>query len=145
MRYYHRFRVRAPLARVTEFHSCAGSMTAITPPPIFIRMKSAPNTLREGDEMDFTMWIGPLPVRWLARIEGTSAAGFTDRQLRGPFAEWVHHHRFTAVDAQTTEINDEITLRLRSHPIWWLVGFGMRAGLPILFAYRAWKTRRLLQ
>ena len=40
---------------------------------------------------------------------------------------------------------DEITLKIRVHPIWGLVGIGMRLGLPILFAYRAWKTKRLLE
>ena len=145
MNYRHRFLVRAPLASVSEFHSRAESMAAITPPPIIIRMKPAPATLAEGDVMDFTMWLGPFPIRWLARIQDVSATGFTDRQLEGPFAEWVHRHIFVAVDEQTSVILDEVNLRLRSHPIWWLVGMAMWLGLPLLFAYRAWKTRRMLQ
>ena len=145
MKYIHRFQVRANLASVTEFHSRAASMAAITPPPIIIRMKSAPATLAEGDVMGFTMWLGPFPIRWLARIQDVSASGFTDRQLEGPFAEWVHRHIFVAVDEQTSVILDEINLRPRSHPIWWLVGMAMRSGLPLLFAFRAWKTRRMLQ
>jgi ligand-binding SRPBCC domain-containing protein len=145
MKYLHRFQVRAPLARVSEFHSRAASMAAITPPPIFVRMKHSPEILSEGDVMDFTMWIGPFPIQWQARIEAVSPVGFTDRQLRGPFAAWVHRHSFTAVDEQITQVVDEVSLRLRSHPVWWLVGMGMRAGLPILFAYRGWKTRRILQ
>ena len=92
MIYYHRFRVRASLARVAEFHSHAASMPAITPPPIIVQVHHAPPILANGDEMDFTMWLGPLPVHWLARIEAVSPAGFSDRQLRGPFAEWVHRH-----------------------------------------------------
>ena len=91
------------------------------------------------------MWLGLLPLRWLARIEGVSLDGFTDRQLRGPFAAWVHRHSFEAVDEQTTDVVDEINLRLKAHPFWWLVGMGMRLGLPVLFAYRAQKTRRLLE
>jgi ligand-binding SRPBCC domain-containing protein len=65
--------------------------------------------------------------------------------VSGPFAEWVHRHNFEVVDEHTTEVVDEITLRLRSHPLWWLVGIGMWLGLPSLFAYRTWKTRRTLQ
>jgi ligand-binding SRPBCC domain-containing protein len=94
--------------------------------------------------MDFTMWLGPLPMRWLARIEAVSDAGFTDRQLRGPFTEWIHRHIFRAVDKNTTDVMDEITFRLRLHPLWWLVGLGMWFGLPVPFAFRAWKTKRML-
>jgi hypothetical protein len=78
-------------------------------------------------------------------FQDVSAIGFTDWQLEGPFAEWVHRHNFVAVDEQTSVTLDEVNLRLRSHPIWWLVGMAMWLGLPLLFAYRAWKTRRMLQ
>ncbi|MCU0487122.1 MAG: hypothetical protein MUC85_13540, partial [Anaerolineales bacterium] len=63
----------------------------------------------------------------------------------GPFAAWSHRHEFVAVDEHTTEVVDSIALNLRRHPIWWLVGASMRLGLPVLFAYRAWKTRRYLE
>lgn len=145
MIYRHRFQVHAPLARVVEFHSRAASMAAITPPLMIVRLHHAPPILAEGDEMDFTLRLGPFPIRWLARIEAVSPAGFTDRQLRGPFAAWAHRHIFTGLDDQTTEVVDEITLHLSPHPVWWLVGIGMRVGLPFLFSYRAWKTRRILE
>ena len=145
MIYQHSFQVRAPLEHVTGFHRSAASLPAITPPPLIVRTKNTPATLAEGDMMDFTIWLGPLPVRWLARIEATSAHGFTDRQLDGPFAEWVHRHSFATVDPQTTSVEDTISLRLRPHPVWWLVGMGFRLGLPFLFAYRAWKTRKILE
>lgn len=145
MIYRHRFLVQAPLARVAEFHRMPTSMAAITPPPIIVRLHAAPPVLAEGSEMEFTMWLGPFPLRWLARMENVSPTGFSDRQLRGPFAEWIHHHTFRVVDDQTTEVRDEINLRLRPHPIWGLVGAGMRLGLPVLFAYRQYKTRRLVK
>ncbi|HWQ84348.1 MAG TPA: hypothetical protein VN363_07265, partial [Anaerolineales bacterium] len=115
---------------MVESHRLPASMAAITPPPIIVRIHSAPPILTEGSEMEFTMWLGLLPLRWLARMESISPTGFTDRQLRGPFAEWIHRHTFRAVDAGTTEVLDEINLRLRIHPIWGLIGAGMRLGLP---------------
>lgn len=99
MNYRRRFLVKSPLAKVVDFHSRADNMAALTPPPILIRFQRTPPVLGEGDEMAFTMWIGPLPARWLARIEDVSSEGFTDRQLRGPFDAWVHRHSFSAVDA----------------------------------------------
>ncbi len=145
MIYRHRFFVRAPLNKVAEFHSRAASMAAITPPPIVARIHEAPDILAEGDEMKFTLWLGPIPLRWHARIEDVTPNGFIDRQLSGPFATWVHRHQFSAKDKNTTEVLDEVTSKLSSHPFWWIIGLGMRLGLPILFAYRGWKTRRLLR
>jgi ligand-binding SRPBCC domain-containing protein len=141
----HRFTVRASLSRVAEFHRHASSMAAITPPPIIVRIHHAPDVLTEGSHMDFTMWLGPLPLYWQASIEDVSENGFVDRQLKGPFAAWQHRHTFVALGDQSTEVIDEVQVQLRSHPFWWLVGLGMRLGLPFLFAFRAWKTRRLLQ
>lgn len=143
--YHHRFRVQASLARVAEFHSRADSMPNITPPFIRVKIHRAPAVLVNGDKMDFTMWLGPLPVRWLAQIEEVSPAGFSDRLLRGPFTEWIHRHTFIAVDEHTTEILDEITLQIKPHLLWGPVGLGMRLGLPVLFAFRAWKTKRMLE
>lgn len=144
MFFRHRFQVRAPLEKVAAFHSQSSGMAAITPPPLTVQLHHAPPLLKEGDTMDFSLKLGPFPIRWLAQIEGVTSAGFTDRQLRGPFAEWVHQHKFSAVDDNTTDVIDEITLRLSRDPIRFLLGLGMRLGLPFLFAFRAWKTRRLL-
>jgi len=145
MRYKHRFQVEAPLAAVAEFHAQSASMGAITPPPVVVRIHRAPARLDDGDEMDFTMWLGPLPLNWLARMEDVSPNGFTDRQLRGPFREWIHRHTFAPVDETTTAVVDEIELELRAELWWALVGLGMWLSLPLLFAYRGWKTRRLIQ
>ena len=145
MEYQHRFEVKAPLAAVAEFHTQSASMGAITPPPVVVRVHRAPARLDDGDEMDFTMWLGPLPIRWLARIEDVSPTGFSDRQLRGPFRSWLHRHTFVPVDETTTAVVDEIELEFRSHLWWRLVGLGMWLSLPLLFVYRGWKTRRLIQ
>lgn len=145
MEYQHTFRVRAPLVVVAGFHAQSASLGAITPPPVMTRIRYAPAQLQEGDEMDFTLWLGPLPIHWVARIENVGNNGFTDRQLRGPFRRWVHRHHFRAVDDQTTDVVDEIQAELQPHPLWRVLGLGMWLNLPILFAYRGWKTKRLLE
>jgi len=95
--------------------------------------------------MDFSLGLGPLAIRWRARIEDVSEAGFTDRQLAGPFRAWRHRHTFVALDDATTEVVDEVEASLRTHPVWLPVGLGMWLGLPFLFAFRAGRTRRLLE
>jgi ligand-binding SRPBCC domain-containing protein len=145
MKYEHRFRVRAPLAAVADFHSRAASMPAITPPPIIVHLHHAPALLGEGDEMDFTMWAGPLPMRWVAQIKDVSDRGFTDWQVRGPFAFWQHRHSFVPVGPDQTEVVDHVEAGVKRHVLWTPIGMAMWVGLPILFAYRGWKTRRMLE
>jgi ligand-binding SRPBCC domain-containing protein len=120
-------------------------MGDITPPPAVVKVHQAPARLDDGDEMDFTVWLGPLPVRWKARIEDVSATGFVDRQLQGPFRCWTHRHSFQPIDEETTEVVDEIEFKLAKHPVRGIMGLGMSLSLPFLFAYRGWKTRRLLK
>lgn len=145
MKYAHRFRVEADLASVREFHRQSASMGAITPPPVIAVIHQAPELLDEGDEMTFTLWLGPLPLRWHAQIENVTPTSFQDRQVSGPFAKWIHRHTFVPLTDGATEVVDEIEAELDQGLLKRLVGTGMWLNLPILFAYRGWKTRRLLE
>ncbi len=145
MKYEHRFLVNAPVEAVADFHKSSASLKAITPPPFVMRVHHAPARLAEGDVMDFTMWAGPIPIHWVARIEDVSPYGFVDKQVKGPFKHWQHRHTFRPRGAHTTEVIDEVEAELRLHPWWGAVGGGMWAGLPTLFAYRQQRTRSLLE
>lgn len=144
MKYLHRFRVQAPVEVVAAFHGRSAAMAIITPPPLVTQVHRAPEHVATGDSMAFTLWMGPLPMRWVAGFEDVTATGFVDRMARGPVRRWQHRHSFVAIDEQTTDVVDEIEIELRMHPIWGPVGLGMALNLPILFAYRGWQTRRLL-
>jgi ligand-binding SRPBCC domain-containing protein len=145
MKYRHTFRVHAPLAEVAEFHASAASLKAITPPLIPMQLHHAPEQMEDGDEMGFTMWMGPMPVRWEARVEEVSPAGFVDRQVHGPFGAWAHRHTFVQDADGSTGVLDEVEASLKLHALWGPVGLAMWLGLPLLFAYRGWKTKRLLE
>lgn len=95
-------------------------------------MSYTADTLMEGDEMVFTMWLGPFPICWLAFIEVVSPSGFTDRQLRDPFVEWFHRPIITAVDDRTTDVVDESTLHLRSHLFLWWVARECKLAFPYI-------------
>jgi ligand-binding SRPBCC domain-containing protein len=145
MRYRHIFKVKASCGTVTEFHRQAASLAAITPPPALVKIHQAPERLGEGDIIRFTIWMGPLPLRWTARIEQVNAQGFTDRQIKGPFKQWVHQHTFVPEGETETHVVDEIDYKLSLHLIWLPVGLLMGLSLPLLFAFRGWKTRKLLE
>lgn len=144
--YRHRFEVAASQAAVADFHRRPTSLAAITPPGIGLSLDPAPALLGEGDRMRFTLRLaGLLPVPWAARISDLSPEGFIDSQEEGPFAFWQHQHRFVALGPQRTAVEDCVTARPRRHAFWGPVGLAFWAGLPLLFAFRAWKTRRLLE
>ena len=145
MKFRRSFEVRAPLSAVRDFHAHSEALVALTPPLMPMRLESSPPVLRSGDQMSFRIWLGPLPVHWTARIEDAGPAGFTDRQLAGPFAEWVHRHTFDPTGPGSALVTDSIQAQLRPHLLWGPVGLAMWLGLPLLFAFRAWKTRRLLE
>ncbi len=142
MKYEHRFRVDAPQAEVAAFHLTPHGLKAITPTPM--RIQAAPEELISGSEIRFTLWAGPLPVRWHARVEDVSQQGFTDVQLAGPFKSWQHRHNFVRVGASVTEVYDVVQADLPGLSPAWIVAAGMWISLPLLFAYRAWRTRRAL-
>lgn len=172
MRYSHRFTVDAPLDRVADFYDRPANLRAITPPIPFRFLGDPPDALGPGDELTFRTWVGLVPVTWRSRIEalpgadeGAGAvgldgagsgiagsevatappvAGFVDRMLEGPFTSWEHRHRFVALTPERTAVEDDVEARLRAHPVWGPVGLQMWLSLPLLFAYRKRKTRRLL-
>jgi ligand-binding SRPBCC domain-containing protein len=145
MHYQHSFRVNAPQEQVNKFHRTSESLVAITPPFLFMRGVQAPDHLSEGNEIAFNLWVGPLPVRWEVCIENVDSVGFDDIQISGPFQSWSHAHRFVAVDENTTEIIDRIEYRLKKHWFWSVIGALMALGLPILFWYRARRTKAILE
>jgi ligand-binding SRPBCC domain-containing protein len=143
--FIYRTRIRAPLDKVAEFHRDSRALKKLTPPPIYVTFKEI-QPLGEQSISDFTMWFGPLPVRWVAvHSDVDPRHGFTDHQKQGPFAYWKHRHSFEFVDEQTTDIVDEIQAQagkglvngLLSRFMWW--------STPFLFAYRARVMRHELE
>ncbi len=133
------------MERVAAFHHGSRALQQLTPPPLFVQLHDI-QPLGENSKVDFTMWLGPLPVRWVAAHSNIDRLhGFTDTQVQGPFAHWVHRHEFRAIDEETTEILDEIQAEPGEHPFWGLVSWFMWLSLPILFAYRGWAVRRAVE
>ena len=140
-----RFVVPASLEAVARFHSDPKALTKLTPPPTVMRVHRM-DPLGEGSVSEFTMWVGPIPIRWRAVHSGFQALkGFTDTQERGPMARWIHRHSYRALDDGGTEVLDRIWYQ---HPAGWrgILTRALFSTLPLklLFGYRAWVTRRTL-
>ena len=141
---YH-FTAPAPLAAVAAFHHDASALPRLTPPPILVQLHRV-EPLANGSLADFTLWFGPLPVRWVAvHSQVDPLNGFTDTQQAGPLKFWRHTHRFEALDANTTRVSEHVDYEHRAGWRGWLSRvLYNRLALRCLFFYRAWATRRAL-
>lgn len=138
------FTVPAPLAVVSAFHYDTRALKQLTPPPVFVQLHAV-EPLGEGSVSEFTMWFGPLPVRWVAVHSSVSDNGFTDRQEGGLMKRWEHTHRFTSMSDDLTQIHEHIEYEhhkgirgLLSRVLF------SRPALGFLFAYRKRVTRRAM-
>jgi ligand-binding SRPBCC domain-containing protein len=136
------------LDAMLAFHAHPNALTRLMPPPPFMFvqvLRDDRDSLTSG-EIEFRLWLGPVPLRWKARHEpGPTPASFVDRMLEGPLAHWEHQHIFREVDGRV-ELLDHITLAHK--PGWqgWLTRL-IFDGLPLrlLFRYRHFRTRRALR
>jgi hypothetical protein len=55
-----------------------------------------------------------------------------------------YRHTSVPVEDRATQVVDEVSARLRRHPLWGEVGLSMWLSLPLLFSFRSRKTRQLL-
>jgi len=138
------FTVNAPLEAVVSFHANTSALKVLNPPFFFVQFHRV-EPMANGSISEFTLWMGPLPIRWRAVHRGVGPSGFTDILEKGPLKSWRHTHRFEAVDENTTQINEQIEYE---YPAGWR-GLASRIlfgclGLTALFAYRKWATRRSL-
>jgi len=147
----HRFEVAADVAVVADFHRRPQGLQELTPGFMFLRfLDPPPAVLEPGDELRFRMFAGPLPIVWRSRIEelegpAANVRGFQDRQVEGPFAHWVHRHRFVDLGGGRTAVEDEIEARFRRHLLWGPLGWQMWVGLRLVWIYRERQTRWALE
>jgi ligand-binding SRPBCC domain-containing protein len=141
----YRFTVNASLRAVCDFHSDTSALKRLTPPPTIVQLHEI-EPLGEGSVSRFTLWVGPLPLRWKAVHRGVSGLGFTDVQAEGPARKWEHTHTFAPVSADVTEIREHIEFEHKPG-FWGAVTRSLfaRPNLFLMFAFRKRATRWYLR
>lgn len=134
--------INTSLEALQRFHADPRALAKLTPPPIVMRLHRDERSSMTQGEIEFTLWFGPLPIRWIARHEpGPSPHSFADQQIKGPLAYWRHEHIFTEKSGGV-ELTDRIVLEHRPGIVGWMTRLFFD-GLPLrmLFAYRHQRTR----
>jgi ligand-binding SRPBCC domain-containing protein len=139
------FIVRASLEEVASFHADTSALKVLNPPFVIVQLHRV-DPMAEGSISEFTLWMGPLPIRWRAIHSDVGPSGFTDTLEDGVMASWRHTHSFEKIDERLTQIREHIEYEYLSD--WRGLASGIlfsRLGLMALFTYRKWATRRALE
>lgn len=129
-------KIAAPVEQVWAFHGRPDVLEILTPPWQPVQVVRHTGGLGLGAESEFRLWLGPLPVTWLARhVRCQPPFLFADEQVQGPMVYWLHRHRFEPLGDRATRLVDEID--------YILPGGALPGGTAAEFLLAAWVEARL--
>jgi len=137
--------IKAPVDQVFRWHARPGALERLNPPWDPLEVTSQTGGIQSGAKVVMRLKAGPLPLRikWVAqhgRYEQNRL--FEDRQIKGPFARWVHTHRFSHAGEAACLLEDEIQYALPFHPLGSFLGRSLiRKKLKRIFRFRHSVTR----
>lgn len=142
--------VPLPREQVFAFFSEAANLALITPPGMGFNIKTpGPIEMCEGTRIEYRIRVFGLPLTWRSLISRWDPPHeFVDEQLKGPYRQWIHRHRFRDhVDPKLgpgTLIDDQVRYRLPGGPLGRLVHPLVRRELEKIFSFRQTAIDRIL-
>lgn len=110
-------RLEHPVADAFAWHTRPGALERMLPPWQDVRVVEATGGIDPGARVVIELRAGPLRTRWVA-VHTACEPGvrFVDEMARGPFARWVHEHRFAPDGEAACAIEDRIEYALPGGP-----------------------------
>ncbi len=130
--------IERPLPQVFEFFSRAANLERITPPWLsFSIVGEQPAEVAAGTVIPYRLRLHGVPLVWVSQIQAFEPGRmFIDRQLIGPYKQWVHRHEFEA-RGEHTLIRDEVHYELPLGRLGALFGLPfVRRDVARIFEYR---------
>lgn len=128
------------------FFSDVRNLDAITPPWLNFRIVTPlPVEMKPGALIDYRLRVRFVPMKWRTEIvEWSPPTRFVDRQLIGPYRQWVHTHTFEPENGGT-RMTDHVAYAVPGGPLASLVDrWFVRPDIERIFAYRACRIGELL-
>jgi ligand-binding SRPBCC domain-containing protein len=134
-----------PVAEVFPFFADIANLERITPPELRFRFVTQPPIeMRRGALIEFRLALYGLPFGWHTEISHWEPPHrFVDRQLSGPYRQWVHTHEFAA-ERGGTRMRDHVSYELPLAPLGLVALPLVRRQLERIFDFREATIRRLL-
>lgn len=137
----HQSVIPCSVESLAKFHESTEALSELTPPGQKVTILTPNPIVEEGaiHELEVKM-LGKTQV-WQVELSQVSSAGFTDKQLKGPFKHWQHRHSFEAI-CDGSKLTDTISFETGKGA---LVDSLFTSVLKLYFIYRHIKTRQLIK
>ena len=143
-RFYEETRLAHPLERVFPFFSSAANLERITPPELRFRILTPDVEMREGALIRYSLRLFGVPFKWTTEITRWDPPHeFVDVQIKGPYRQWIHTHRFRR-EGEGTSMEDTVDYALPFQPLGELAFPLVRSQIRRIFAHRALVIARSL-
>lgn len=140
-------RIARPAEDVFRWHLRPGAFARLQPPWEKVELRGGHPGVSEGSRVSVSTSFAGIPQTWVVEHRDIEPGRrFRDVMQRGPFAQWVHTHRFEAAGPDACELVDDIEYTLPLGGLGNLLGGHLvRRRLERMFTYRHEVTRADLE